>query len=114
MDLAGSYAASPGLAATLAPGEGLLGQCALDGEGRVLEIAGDESRLIRSGLGNTVPAAVMMAPLVRDRSTLGVVEIALLAPPDATVRDQFGEMTTLLALNLEILRRHAPAIEVPP
>ncbi len=113
MELAGSYATPPGLAATLAPGAGLLGQCALDGEGRVLEIAGDESRLIRSGLGNSVPAAVMMAPLVRDRSTLGVVEIALLDPPDEVVRDQFGEMVTLLALNLEILRRHAPAIEVP-
>ena len=114
MDLVGSYAAPPGLAATLAPGEGLLGQCALDGEGRVLVIAGDESHLIRSGLGNSVPAAVMMAPLVRDRSTLGVVEIALLEPPGEALHELFGEMTALLALNLEILRRHVPAIEVPP
>ena len=114
MELSGSYAALPGLATTLAPGEGLLGQCALDGEGRILEFAGDESRLIRSGLGNAVPAAVMMAPLVRNRSTLGVVEIAFMEPPDKATREQFGEMTTLLALNLEILRRHAPAIEVLP
>ena len=60
----------------------------------------------------TVPA--QQVDKAFDRTTLGVVEIALLAPPDATVRDQFGEMTTLLALNLEILRRHAPAIEVLP
>ena len=108
MRLAASYACGDKVPARLDPGQGLLGQCALDRQPRVLETTDHGSWIIRSGLGNTGPAAVMMAPLLLDEATLGVVEIAVLDPPDHHARDQFIELAGLLALNFEILRGQAP------
>ncbi len=107
--LAATFACTDQHAPVLSLGEGLLGQCALDRQTRVLEVTDDGAWTIRSGLGNALPSAVMMAPLVLDERLLGVVEIAVFNKPDQSARDQFAEMTALLALNLEILRRHSPA-----
>ncbi|HIJ62803.1 MAG TPA: GAF domain-containing protein [Rhodospirillaceae bacterium] len=108
MDLVSSYACEDGVAKALEPGQGLLGQCALDRQVRVLDTHDQGSWTIRSGLGNTRPAAVMIAPLLLDQAVLGVVEIAVLDPPDDAVREEFAEMASLLAFNVEILRRAAP------
>lgn len=104
MGLAASFAAPAEAPATLALGEGLLGQCASDRRPRLLETPDDGAWTIRSGLGNSRPAAVLMEPLVLDAFPLGVVEIALLDMPDKVRQEQFSELTALLALNLEILR----------
>jgi hypothetical protein len=106
MHLAASYACADRIPQTLALGEGLLGQCALDRESRVLDTTGHHSWTIRSGLGDTRPAAVMIAPLLLNETSLGVVEIAVLDRPTPQSVEQFTEMAALLALNLEILRRH--------
>lgn len=106
MHLAASYACADRIPQTLALGEGLLGQCALDRESRVLDTTAHHSWTIRSGLGDTRPAAVMIAPLLLNETSLGVVEIAVLDRPTPQSVEQFTEMAALLALNLEILRRH--------
>lgn len=106
MQLAASYACRDTIPLELEPGQGLLGQCVLDRQPRVLATTDHESWTIRSGLGNTRPAAVMMAPLLLDDAALGVAEIAVLNVPDSHARDQFIELAALLALNLEILRRY--------
>lgn len=106
MRLAASYACAEKVPRDLGAGEGLLGQCVLDRQPRVLDTTDHHSWTIRSGLGNIRPAAVMMAPLLLDEMVLGVVEIAVLAPPDHHAQEQFIELAALLALNLEILRRH--------
>ena len=82
----------------------MLGQCANDHQSRLLEVS--EDLAITSGLGSHRPAAVMMAPLLLDDEVLGVAEIALLSPPAPHIHEMFDEMASLLALNLEILRRH--------
>ena len=104
MRLAATFAAAADVPMTLALGEGLLGQCALDRQPRLLETPEDGAWTIRSGLGGRRPAAVLMEPLVLDEMALGVVEIALLETPHSALREQFAELTALLALNLEILR----------
>jgi two-component system C4-dicarboxylate transport sensor histidine kinase DctB len=113
MTLVAAYAAPPDLGATLAPGAGLLGQCVLDRCGRVLAGEDVAEWSIRSGLGNTRPAGVLMEPLMLDEVPLGVVEIAVLQPPGPADVGQFRELASLLALNVEIQRRQsgkAPAV----
>lgn len=110
LGLVGRFACDAATPATLALGEGLLGQCAADGLPRLLDIRDGQAWTIRSGLGSARPAAVMMAPLLLDDAVLGVAEIAVLDPPDPLVHGQFMEMASLLALNLEIQRRHRGAV----
>jgi C4-dicarboxylate-specific signal transduction histidine kinase len=109
MALAASYGCDGRVPASLEPGEGLVGQCVLDRQPRTLATNDHHSWTIRSGLGNACPAAVMIAPLLLDDVALGVVEIAVLNPPDEHAGELFLELASLLALNVQILRRNAPA-----
>lgn len=108
--LAGRFACDAATPPLLAPGEGLLGQCVAERQPRILDVSDAQAWTIRSGLGSARPAAVMMAPLLLDDAVLGVAEIAVLDPPDPLVHGQFMEMASLLALNLEIQRRHRGAV----
>lgn len=108
MKLAGSFARCDSIPRVLVPGEGVLGQCALDREVRMIEIVEDSCWTIRSGLGNAPPAAVLIAPLTLDQSTLGVVELSFFDRPDQITCEMFKEMTAMLALNLAILNRQTP------
>lgn len=93
-------------------GEGLLGQCALERSARVIETPPDGIWNLRSGLGATPMAALLLAPLVMQDVLIGVVEMGLLTVPDAQQRQQLDELVALLANHLEIHRR-AFDLEVP-
>lgn len=103
--LAASFGCATAPQEELAPGEGLLGQCAL--ERRMLTVAAPHENYwrIRSGLGSAVPVAALMVPILLNEALLGVAEIALIKPPDDDARELFEEMSKLLALNVEIQRR---------
>ncbi len=108
--LAGSYACSGTLPATVAIGEGLLGQCALERRMQLVHTAPEGFASIRSGLGESEPVAMLIAPLMLNDRLLGVVEVALLEQADTHLTAQFEELNGLVALNLEILgRKLAPA-----
>jgi len=107
MTLAGSYACADQLPAELALGEGLLGQCAVEKRTQVIDTVASGFAAIHSGLGETVPAALLLAPVMLHDRFLGVVELALLHLPDSAEQEQFAEMTGLLAMNLEIIGRSA-------
>lgn len=108
--LAASYACADPPPATLIPGEGLLGQCAV--ERRMMTVENLESGYwrIHSGLGAAPPTAALMAPILLGETLLGVVEVALLTPPDDEIREMLGDLLKLLALNVEI-RRHSERTE---
>lgn len=106
MQLAASNASSAVVPAALEPGEGLLGQCAIEGQTRLISMVEDGFWNLRSGLGNSRPAALLIAPVLLQGRSLGVVELALLSVPGPAGMQQFDEMVALLAMNLEILRRH--------
>jgi len=107
MTLAGSYACADEPPAQLAMGEGLLGQCAVEKRTQVIDTVASGFAAIHSGLGETVPAALLLAPVMLHDRLLGVVELALLHKPDSAEQEQFEEMTGLLAMNLEIIGRSA-------
>jgi len=106
--LAGSYACGDLPAQTLALGEGLLGQCAQERRLRTLATSPEGFAMIRSGLGETRPACVLLAPIVLGEALLGVVEIAMLHTPTPTEQTTLEEMVGLLAMNIEIIHRSVP------
>jgi hemerythrin-like metal-binding protein/PAS domain S-box-containing protein len=111
MALAGSYACADQPAAQLAIGEGLLGQCAVEMRLQIIDTSSAGFAAIRSGLGETVPAALLLAPLKLHDRFIGVVEVALLHTPDNPEQEQFKELNGLLAMNLEIIGRSAGTAE---
>ncbi len=105
--LAGAYACHDGAPTALKLGEGLLGQCALDGEIRVVSAPDPSFWTIRSGLGESMPTALFLGPVILNGRLLGVVELALLRTPDSDARDHLAELLLLLALNLDSFQRAA-------
>lgn len=103
--LAGSYACGDPPPATLALGEGLLGQCALERRTQRIAVAPAGFATIRSGLGETRPDNVLLVPIAMNESLLGVVEIALLHTLDEAGQAAIEELVSLLAMNIEIVRR---------
>ena len=87
-------------------GEGLLGQCARERRTMVITAPDDTTGWrIHSGLGSSRPAALLIMPILLKDTLLGVLEAALLAPPDETSQETLDEIGEMLALNIEILRR---------
>jgi PAS domain S-box-containing protein len=103
--LAGGYACATDVPATLALGEGLLGQCARERMTRLLETPLENSWSIGSGLGHSRPAALLMAPILLQDKLLGVLELATLKVPNAETQQQFDDLVGLLGMNIEIVRR---------
>jgi C4-dicarboxylate-specific signal transduction histidine kinase len=98
--LAASYASSAP-PQRLALGEGLLGQCALEREPRIVDASGAGAAWsIRSGLGGASPGALLLAPVQVRGRLLGVVELAVLQAPDAATYEQFLSALDLLAINM--------------
>ncbi|CAA7617944.1 C4-dicarboxylate transport sensor protein dctB [Candidatus Terasakiella magnetica] len=106
MRLAAGYATGESVMPEVALGEGLLGECALGRRMQVIATPPDGIWSIESGLGNVRPLAVILAPIMLNDALHGVIEIALLTFPDDEVTQQFEELVKILALNLELMRRH--------
>lgn len=107
--LAGSYSCSEPPAHTLALGEGLLGQCAQERRMRILASIPEGVAMIRSGLGETPPACLLLVPILLGESLLGVVEVAMLHTPGPDEQTALEELVGLLAMNIEIIQRSAIA-----
>ncbi|BDA15686.1 hypothetical protein KAM339_042270 [Aeromonas caviae] len=102
--LLGGYANDPAhpLAAEVALGEGLLGQCAIDRQPRQLEGLAESFWHVRSQLGGVPASHLLVQPVMRGDRLLGVLELAGLRPP--------GEIETLLLQ--EVLPRLAGAMAI--
>ncbi|CAK0762858.1 hypothetical protein CCP4SC76_3820001 [Gammaproteobacteria bacterium] len=92
----------------MAPGEGLLGQCAVERRMRTIEPPAEDYWNIRSGLGGTRPRTLVLIPILLNDQLLGAIELALLgafSPEDQALLDA---MTPMIAMNIEILGRLGP------
>lgn len=105
LHLAGSYACADPPAPSLEPGEGLLGQCALDRRMQIIRTGPDGFALIRSGLGETPLGYMLLAPILLNDVLLGVVELGLLRALPEDGQAAFSELVGLLAMNIEIRNR---------
>ena len=81
------YAAAPGEGPVFAPGQGLVGQVALSKKTVALTGAPAGYVPIRSGLGQTDATNVIVLPVLFERQTLGVIELASVNEFTQTHRD---------------------------
>jgi two-component system sensor histidine kinase/response regulator len=104
LQLLGGYANDPAhpLAAEVALGEGLLGQCAIDRQPRQLEGLAESFWHVRSQLGGAPASHLLVQPVMRGDRLLGVLELAGFRSP--------GEIETLLLQ--EVLPRLAGAMAI--
>ncbi|AFH65776.1 response regulator [Paenibacillus caseinilyticus] len=78
LELAGTYARSGGTAVpSFEIGEGLVGQCAKDGQPIFLE-GGEEQGQVRLAFGEMKPLSVMVQPVIYDEEVIGVFELVSL------------------------------------
>ncbi|WP_114240556.1 response regulator [Dyella sp. C9] len=88
-----------------APGQGLVGQCALERKTITLrDIPGDYAR-IRSGTGDAVPRTVTVLPLLLRDKLLGVLELASFQDLSEPQQRLLEELLPIAALSLENLQR---------
>ncbi|MGO4501530.1 MULTISPECIES: response regulator [unclassified Dyella] len=104
--LTGSYAAADAREFVML-GEGLVGQCALDGKTLSLREVPADYLKIASGLGGTRPAQLVVMAILRNDRPLGVVELASLSPFDEAQLELLDELMPLLAMNVDLLERAA-------
>ncbi len=106
--LAGSFGCIEVPQPQLNPGDGLLGQCALERRQMLLDTPKNEQLWqVHSGLGSARPKALLFSPVMLADQLLGVMESAFLKPLDEDALDSLAEMGKMLAMNIEILRRSA-------
>jgi two-component system sensor histidine kinase/response regulator len=87
-------------------GEGLVGQCAKDQKPLVTTIPPAGSLHFASGLLNSPPERLLLLPLMQRNSAIGIIELALSAPPVTRVTLLLEELPAVLAPTLEVQRRN--------
>ncbi|WP_424682078.1 response regulator [Frateuria sp. YIM B11624] len=102
----GSYGLAPPAQAPSrhAPGEGLVGQCLLEGKPIELEVPADYPR-IHSGSGEAVPTRVTVLPVIYLGAVTGVIELAGFAPIAGRARELLDELLPQVSLTQENLTR---------
>jgi signal transduction histidine kinase/CheY-like chemotaxis protein/HAMP domain-containing protein len=74
------YKAQPGVPDRFGLGEGLVGQCALEGRPIRLTDVPDDYIKVASGLGEATPATIQVMPIMFEEQVLGVIEFGSLRP----------------------------------
>ncbi len=89
--------------ARFALGESLVGQAAL--ERTTIEISEPPDDYIRvsSGLGHSVPASIVIMPILFEDQVLGVIELAWLRPPSTIHRTFLGQLMETLGVVLNTI-----------
>jgi|GEM_PF-433758 len=90
---------------SFAIGEGLVGQCALERSPIIITQPPPDYVRITSSVGDMVPTAIAVLPVMRGERLLAVVEIAVLETLDTQEQALLDEVLPVLAMNLEIVER---------
>lgn len=108
LDLLGSYGLKKRrhLATSFKPGEGLVGQCALEHSIIVLTEVPDDYARIVSGIGEAPPRTILVAPVLSKNKVLAVIEVGAFVTFTDVQLALIDEVLPIIALNLEILERN--------
>ena len=100
------------IAPTIAIGEGLLGQCAMDR--RLLVWADVPPGFVRlaSSTGSATPRVITAIPIQSTQGVLGVLELALFTPLSEAQRLLLDEVMPMVALQFDILQRNVGTQEL--
>ncbi|EIL93345.1 response regulator [Rhodanobacter spathiphylli] len=107
LDLLGSYGLrlSNRSADQYMPGEGLVGQCAVDRKAIILDQVPADYLHIDSGSGEAVPTHLAILPVIYRETLIGVLELASFAALTALQRQLLDELLPIVALALENLNQ---------
>ncbi|MCU7847197.1 MAG: response regulator [Candidatus Thiodiazotropha sp. (ex Lucinoma kastoroae)] len=101
--LIGSYAvqAGKGLHNEFRPGEGLVGQAALDQQIQVLTDIPDDYLAIGSGLGETVPKTIVVVPLIWNNRVVALLEFGAITPFSAQLEQLIEQVGPAIAIAVQ-------------
>ncbi len=102
-----AFRADEGLHSTVALGEGLVGQCAVERRRIVWEHPPEGYLHIHSGLGAGTPKVIVARPILHSDRLLGVLELASFELPTPARQALLDGVMPYLAMSLEILERNA-------
>jgi CheY-like chemotaxis protein/CHASE3 domain sensor protein len=107
LDLLGSYGLrlSNRSADHYLPGEGLVGQCAIERKAIMLDNVPENYLRIDSGSGEALPRHVAILPVLYRDTLIGVLELAGFDPLTTLQRQLLDELLPIVALTLENLNR---------
>jgi putative methionine-R-sulfoxide reductase with GAF domain len=100
--LAGSYATASA-PERVAIGDGLLGQCARERRSLAFTEVPPGFWTLASGLGQALPRALLLLPIMRNETLIGVLELASMEPDSARIEATLEGLLPVLATNLEVL-----------
>jgi two-component system sensor histidine kinase/response regulator len=87
-------------------GQGLVGQCALERAPILIAQPPPDYLPIGSSLGEALPGAILLLPVLRNDRLLAVLELATFASFGAREQALLDELMPILAMSLEILERN--------
>jgi two-component system, chemotaxis family, sensor kinase CheA len=87
-------------------GEGLVGQCALDGQPILMEQVPDNYIKIASGLGETNPSAIFILPILIEGELVGVMELAKLTSFTPEQLSLIEQAAVQLGITLNRIEKH--------
>lgn len=102
LHLAGSYATASA-PERMAIGDGLLGQCARERRSLTFSEVPAGFWTLESGLGQALPRALLLLPIMRNELLIGVLELASMDPDGARIEAMLEGLLPVLATNLEVL-----------
>ncbi len=102
LQLAGSHA-SASAPARVAIGDGLLGQCAREQRSLIFSEVPAGFWTLESGLGQSLPRALLLLPIMRNELLIGVLELASMEPDGERIEAALEGLVPVLATNLEVL-----------
>ena len=114
LQLAGAAACATPPPEQLAVGNTLLGQCALDQRLQIIATPPQGYWTLRSGLGQTQPAALVLAPMMMQDKLIGVLELAVMELPDPSTQEKLAEVLALLTSAVEILNHNQRLLQNVP
>ena len=97
------YTRHAGVPDTFRLGEGLVGQAAVEQKSILISRAPADYIRISSGLGDALPANIIVMPLLFEEQLLGVIELASLAPYSDVHRTFLGQLMETLGVVLNTI-----------
>jgi CheY-like chemotaxis protein len=94
------------------PGEGLVGQAALQESIMVVSDLPANYLRVRSGLGEAAPRAIVLVPLVHLGRVTGVLELACFGPWSELYNELLSSVRETLAIAIEVARARAAVNEL--
>ncbi|BBB00547.1 putative two-component system sensor kinase [Actinacidiphila reveromycinica] len=102
--LVGSYGFSRRtMSSVFLPGEGLIGQAAVEKRSILIEQAPPGYLKIVSGLGEAPPAHVIVLPVLFEGRVLGVIELAAFQPFTQIQKDFLDQITDIIAISVNTI-----------